>query len=668
LLEFSFERYYRQSGLFGTPDSCVQIVDRLRAMRVDEIACLIDFGVPTDLVMQSLPLLQELKRRCDTATAAAQAAGAAAEPATETVASASIPQLMAMHRVTHFQCTPSMAGMLLLDPDAAPALRGLQHMLVGGEALPGTLARELRALVPNLHDVYGPTETTVWSTTMRVGTDEPVPIGRPLANQSAYVLDPNLQPVPTGSPGELWIGGAGVTAGYFRRPELTAERFVPDPFTPGGTLYGTGDLVRWRADGVLEYLGRKDNQVKVRGYRIELGEIEAALSRHASVRENVVVARTESGEARSSATSSRVRRRQRSTNCERTCARCCPTSWCRATSCRWPTCRARPTSRSIARPAVAGVADGGEEDAWRWPRTRPRTIDPGDLEAGARHRGRRRGQLLRPQHPGGARAPRDRAGSASSCRSPTCSASRRCARSRTCRFTAELLQFGEVRAGAAQSAARQRIDDASRAWSEAGLLDEAIRQHLAEDQDDHAERDVGEHVDGIEVEQHLDAGQCFEWQQEGRQPQQCAPEQRPLQRAELAAALPFESFLQAQDGATVVEAQRVEGQACTRCRDDEREQQEGPAEQDVGRRSVVPKHHVARCPQQDEATTRFERAPDHVGNECASHLAHGLFVQQLFADRDAAFEQRRVPGPELLQIVHCVTFHGAVPGRPGCAR
>ena len=297
LLEFSFERYYRQSGLFGTPDSCVQIVDRLRAMRVDEIACLIDFGVPTDLVMQSLPLLQELKRRCDTATAAAQAAGAAAEPATETVASASIPQLMAMHRVTHFQCTPSMAGMLLLDPDAAPALRGLQHMLVGGEALPGTLARELRALVPNLHDVYGPTETTVWSTTMRVGTDEPVPIGRPLANQSAYVLDPNLQPVPTGSPGELWIGGAGVTAGYFRRPELTAERFVPDPFTPGGTLYGTGDLVRWRADGVLEYLGRKDNQVKVRGYRIELGEIEAALSRHASVRENVVVARTESGEA-----------------------------------------------------------------------------------------------------------------------------------------------------------------------------------------------------------------------------------------------------------------------------------------------------------------------------------------------------------------------------------
>jgi natural product biosynthesis luciferase-like monooxygenase protein len=299
LLEFSFERYYSSSGLFGTPETCEAMVDRLRGMGVDEIACLVDFGVPTDLVMQSLPQLLELKRRCDTATAAARAQ----QPASSAVApSATIPELLATHRVTHFQCTPSMAGMLLLDPAAAPALRGLQHMLVGGEALPVELARQLRALVPNLHDVYGPTETTVWSTTMRVGDEEPVPIGRPLANQRCYVLDQRLQPVPVGSPGELWIGGAGVTGGYFRRPELTAERFVPDPFVGptavGATMYGTGDLVRWRADGVLEYLGRKDNQVKVRGYRIELGEIEAALSRHAGIREAVVVARQDGGETR----------------------------------------------------------------------------------------------------------------------------------------------------------------------------------------------------------------------------------------------------------------------------------------------------------------------------------------------------------------------------------
>jgi len=133
---------------------------------------------------------------------------------------------------------------------------------------------------------------------MRFGDEEPIPIGRPLLNQRVYVLDNNREPVPIGSAGELWIGGAGVTAGYFRRPELTAEKFVSDPFAPGGTMYATGDLVRFRRDGVLEYLGRKDHQVKVRGYRIELGEIEAALGQHAGIRENVVVARTDGGEAR----------------------------------------------------------------------------------------------------------------------------------------------------------------------------------------------------------------------------------------------------------------------------------------------------------------------------------------------------------------------------------
>ncbi|MFN3241015.1 MAG: MupA/Atu3671 family FMN-dependent luciferase-like monooxygenase [Planctomycetota bacterium] len=296
LLDFSFERYYQQSGLFGTPESCVRIVDRLRKLKIDEIACLVDFGVPTELVMQSLPHLQELKRRCDTATAAAavEPAAAAATPA------ASIPELIEQHAVTHFQCTPSMAGMLLLDPKAEAAFGRLQHMLVGGEALPTALASKLKGIVPKLHDVYGPTETTVWSTTQLVGDDEPVPIGRPLKNQQVYVLDNHLQPVPTGSAGELWIGGDGVTAGYFRRPELTDEKFVPDPFraVEGAKIYATGDLVRWREDGVLEYLGRKDLQVKVRGYRIELGEIEAALAQHSGVREVVVVARTDGGDAR----------------------------------------------------------------------------------------------------------------------------------------------------------------------------------------------------------------------------------------------------------------------------------------------------------------------------------------------------------------------------------
>ncbi|MCA8950591.1 MAG: LLM class flavin-dependent oxidoreductase [Planctomycetes bacterium] len=299
LLEFSFERYYRSSGLFGTPESCTKIVERLRGLTIDEIACLVDFGVPTDRVMASLPHLLDLKRRCDAITAAAKQSPS--EPAAAVAAAdETIPALIAAHGVTHFQCTPSMAAMLLLDPASKPALGRLSHMLVGGEALPGTLARELAAVVPNLHDVYGPTETTVWSTTWKVGGEDPVPIGRPLANQAVYVLDAHRQPVAPGSAGELWIGGAGVTAGYFRRPELTAERFVADPFSDlaGATMYRTGDLARWREDGVLEYLGRVDHQVKVRGYRIELGEIEAALSQHGAIRECAVVARGEGGETR----------------------------------------------------------------------------------------------------------------------------------------------------------------------------------------------------------------------------------------------------------------------------------------------------------------------------------------------------------------------------------
>ncbi|MFN9707395.1 MAG: MupA/Atu3671 family FMN-dependent luciferase-like monooxygenase, partial [Planctomycetota bacterium] len=145
LLDFSFERYYRTSGLFGTPEHCVAFVDKLRAMQVDEIACLVDFGIPSDVVMHSLPKLLEVKRRCDAATAAAQAA-ACATPAV--AAPETIPQLLRAHAVSHFQCTPSMAAMLLVDPAAAPALRSLRAMLVGGEALPGALARQLRALVP----------------------------------------------------------------------------------------------------------------------------------------------------------------------------------------------------------------------------------------------------------------------------------------------------------------------------------------------------------------------------------------------------------------------------------------------------------------------------------------------------------------------------------------
>ncbi|WOB07297.1 MupA/Atu3671 family FMN-dependent luciferase-like monooxygenase [Piscinibacter gummiphilus] len=286
LMEHSFNRYYETSGLFGTPESCLKQVDAIKAIGVDEVACLIDFGVDSPSVLAHLEYLNELRKN---ATPRRTAANANTDY--------SIPTLLKRHQATHLQCTPSMARMLLLDPAAADGLRGLKRMMVGGEALQAPLARELKgAIASNGHlmNMYGPTETTIWSSVHRVDTvDGIVPLGKPLANQAIYILDTRQQPTPVGVPGELVIGGKGVVRGYLHRPELTAERFLPHPLkgAAGGRVYRTGDLARLRDDGSLEFLGRFDHQVKVRGYRIELGEIEASLLSHTGVRETVVVAR-----------------------------------------------------------------------------------------------------------------------------------------------------------------------------------------------------------------------------------------------------------------------------------------------------------------------------------------------------------------------------------------
>ena len=165
-------------------------------------------------------------------------------------------------------------------------------ILCGGESCPPDLAEELLTRCRELWNMYGPTETTVWSTVSRVWSAKgTISIGRPIANTDVYVLDANRNLVPVGVVGELYIGGAGVARGYWHRPELTAERFVANPYKGKSRMYRTGDLARWRADGNLECLGRVDSQVKIRGFRIELGEIEAVLSRHESVQQCVVVAR-----------------------------------------------------------------------------------------------------------------------------------------------------------------------------------------------------------------------------------------------------------------------------------------------------------------------------------------------------------------------------------------
>jgi amino acid adenylation domain-containing protein len=210
---------------------------------------------------------------------------------------AALARRLAEGRISVVQATPTTFR-LLLDAGFAgdPALR----VLVGGEAVPRDLVDRLGPRVAALWNMYGPTETTIWSCVQRLQEGAPVLIGRPIANTRVYVLDPAGQPAPIGVPGELYLGGDGVALGYLDRPELTRERFVPDPFAgEGARLYRTGDLVRWRPSGALEFLGRIDFQVKLRGFRIELGEIEAVLARAPGVREAVVTVRTDGpGEGR----------------------------------------------------------------------------------------------------------------------------------------------------------------------------------------------------------------------------------------------------------------------------------------------------------------------------------------------------------------------------------
>ncbi|MDM3844560.1 MAG: LLM class flavin-dependent oxidoreductase [Aphanizomenon gracile PMC638.10] len=296
VLDFSFERYFETSGLFGTVDTCLQMVDRIKAIGVNEIACLIDYGVDTDTVLSQLPLLNELKTRANYQERE-QGIGNREEGTgnREQGKIESIADLIKRHQVTHLQCTPSMAGLLMAETANHEAMGQLRQMMVGGEALTEALANQLQQIIPGqIHNLYGPTETTIWSTTHTLAeVDGIVPLGRPIANTELYILDKNQQPVPVGVPGELYIGGKGVTRGYLHRPKLTQERFVPNPFSNDATarLYRTGDLVRYQRDGNVEFLGRMDFQVKVRGHRIELGEIETILSRHEAVREAVIILR-----------------------------------------------------------------------------------------------------------------------------------------------------------------------------------------------------------------------------------------------------------------------------------------------------------------------------------------------------------------------------------------
>ena len=284
LYDFAFERYFESSGLFGSVEKCAPLVDVLQRAGVDEIACLIDFGVAPAAVIEHLPWIARLKDLPE---------GAASETDDDIV------RAVERHRISHLQCTPSQARMIPMLAETPAQLASLRQVLVGGEALPADLAKTLYELLPEatgIVNMYGPTETTIWSTSEPVARDAvQISIGRPIANTRCLVLDSHRQCVPPGCVGELHIGGAGVARGYLGREDLTAERFFE--LSVEGLVqrvYATGDRVRFLRDGRIEYLGRTDFQLKVRGHRVEPGEIEIALRAQPGVADAVVAARVDS--------------------------------------------------------------------------------------------------------------------------------------------------------------------------------------------------------------------------------------------------------------------------------------------------------------------------------------------------------------------------------------
>jgi natural product biosynthesis luciferase-like monooxygenase protein len=266
ILKNAFKRYFKTGSLIGTVESCHKMMQKLQEIGVDEAACLIDFGIEQDKVLQGLEKLKVLK-----------------ELHTR--------QGKRLHRpITMMQSTPSLMKLLQEDKGSGKFIQSLRLLLVGGEAvtlpLIEQIGRQSRAAIYNM---YGPTETTIWSCVYAFGEDtEKVSIGQPIANTQIYILNKDLQLLPVGIAGDLYIGGQGVSPGYWGRPELTAERFIPDPFNKGEKIYRTGDVAKWLPDGNIEFAGRQDHQVKIRGYRIELEEIEHCLLKYKGIKQVIV--------------------------------------------------------------------------------------------------------------------------------------------------------------------------------------------------------------------------------------------------------------------------------------------------------------------------------------------------------------------------------------------
>jgi acyl-CoA synthetase (AMP-forming)/AMP-acid ligase II len=248
--------------------TCCELLETLASMGVDEIACLIDFGIDASSVMQSIRRIDEMKRRLR----------GYCEPAVDyTLAIQGF-----RHRATMMQCTPSLLRMIVRDTRFREVLGNMRVLMLGGEAIPSTLVKDVADTgVASIFNMYGPTETTIWSAASRLDPGkEQICVGGPILNTQIRILDANLMPVPPGMIGEVYIGGLGLARGYYEQRGLTSERFLPDPFNSalGQRIYRTGDLGRRLSDGSIELLGRSDEQVKIRGHRVELAEVDAAIN------------------------------------------------------------------------------------------------------------------------------------------------------------------------------------------------------------------------------------------------------------------------------------------------------------------------------------------------------------------------------------------------------
>lgn len=276
LLEMAADKLIRNRSLICSGPTAADRLQRLYRIGVDEVACLIDFGPDTETVMASLERLSAVRGHAQLPD----------EPETHAAGPA--------HAVTHFQCTPSAARLLLQQEELPPLLKHLRCWALGGEALDSGLMLKLRALSSaDFLNLYGPTEATIWCSqqSIRARRSGPISIGQPFYGVSIYLLDDMLEPVPHGVDGQIFIAGEGIATGYWRASAATSSAFLPDPFgEPGSRMYATGDWARVSFSGTIEFVGRNDGQVKLNGHRVELDGFRHVIASHEGVAEAAVMA------------------------------------------------------------------------------------------------------------------------------------------------------------------------------------------------------------------------------------------------------------------------------------------------------------------------------------------------------------------------------------------